>query len=501
MLTPAQRQEWISAGRVAGVAVLAALVAIFRFSPNYVLWSALGTPFILPEVARADDALRQLQHPFVSIDNYTNRVLQWRLFFPLLGRALSLPSKVYLALPHLGCLLVLIFIVRLALRRGLDWGEAFAMAALLATCSWFFVSTGLLGFFDSWYLLGLLVLVFTEDLRLAAAAVIVTPWIDERFVIMLPLSLLLRWQYRAAFCAPSEGTADWRETVRLGAALLPWLLIRVGALLAGHDPVTERLLQERNTHLNSVGAEYYLLGLWQGMRWAWIFVMSWLIFTWRQNLWRIWIPPTFLATLALSVFVAEDMSRSVSTLLPVIVLGVLLCARHGSRRFRTVLFGACALNFIFPAAHVVGDSVVPIRNFYQALQRTLPTGREAALYYDRYAVNLAPQGRLKEALLALGIAIECDPAYAEPYLHRAEIYVHFGRIKEALADANQAVMLDPKLPAAWLSRGKLRANSGDVSGAAADLDRALRCAPLDWPERPQTLSILKNLQAKTGVRP
>ncbi|MDE3083930.1 MAG: hypothetical protein KGJ37_01760 [Verrucomicrobiota bacterium] len=186
MQTSVQRQAGAVMMRLAGIALLAALFSLFRFSPNFSRWSALGTPFLLPEVARANDALRQLGHPLVHIDSYTNRVLQWRLFFPLLGHALHLPPKIYLALPHVGCLAVLVFIVGLTRKHGFGWLESFAAAALLATCSWFFVSAGLLGFFDSWYVLGLLLLVFSEDVRWAASAVLIAPWIDERFVIMLP---------------------------------------------------------------------------------------------------------------------------------------------------------------------------------------------------------------------------------------------------------------------------------------------------------------------------
>ena len=209
----------------------------------------------------------------------------------------------------------------------------------------------------------------------------------------------------------------------------------------------------------------------------------------------------FLGTLTINLVVAEDVSRSVSTIVPVIVLGALLLKRHQSQCFRPALFAACALNLIFPAGHVVGEGVAPVRNFYAALKQTLPTGYEAAFYYDQYAVLLAQQQRTPEALLALKFAIDADPAYAVPYLDRAEVYCKLGRLNEALANADHAVALNPGLPAAWLSRGTWRVKSHDFAGAWADLDRALRIAPADWPQRADALSMMKKLRTKMGARP
>jgi hypothetical protein len=488
--------------RVSAIVLLAALVSTFLFSPNFLRWLALGTPFILPEVARANDALRQLQHPFVGIDNYTSRVLQWRLFFPLLGHVLRLPPTAYLALPHLGCLLVLTFIVRLMGKHGFDGWESFAGAMVMATCSWFFVSMGLLGFFDSWYVLGLLFLVFVQDRRGVVAAIFITPWIDERFVIMLPLCLVLRWQYFKVFYGPRDARADLRGMAWLCAALLPWLLVRVGAFASGHDPVTGNFVRDMPAHQGAVKARSYLLGAWEGARWAWLFVAAWLVLSWRENRWRsVWLLPAFLFTLGLNLAIAEDISRSVSTVVPVIVLGLLLFKQHQPLRLRPVLFAACALNLIFPAAHVVGDSVMPIQYFYAALQHTLPAGKEAAFYYNQDAIRLAQVKRTKEALVAVNIAIELNPAQAEAYVTRAEIYANLGRLGEALADANHALVLDPRSPAAWHHRARLRLIRGDLAGAFTDFDQALRCAPPDWPRRAEVLAAMEKLRSKTAVAP
>src|SRR5579884_1874127 len=159
--------------RIGGAALLAALVSLFLFSPRFFFWREMEIPLLPampPEVARAKFAVMQLKHPFMRMDNHISLVLQWRLFFPLLGYALSLPPLVYLALPPLGCWLVLVYIMAVLRRHEIGWPDCLAVAILTATCSWFFVSTGWLAYFDSWWVLGLLVFVFSRP-RLAAIAV------------------------------------------------------------------------------------------------------------------------------------------------------------------------------------------------------------------------------------------------------------------------------------------------------------------------------------------
>ena len=50
-----------------------------------------------------------------------------------------------------------------------------ALTTLLATCSWFFVSTGWLGYFDSWLILSLLVVTFTRPWLWTVITVLIAP--------------------------------------------------------------------------------------------------------------------------------------------------------------------------------------------------------------------------------------------------------------------------------------------------------------------------------------
>ncbi|HXA13605.1 MAG TPA: tetratricopeptide repeat protein, partial [Opitutaceae bacterium] len=166
---------------------------------------------------------------------------------------------------------------------------------------------------------------------------------------------------------------------------------------------------------------------------------------------------------------------------------------------RPTLFAACALNLIFPAEHVVGNSTGPIQYFYAALQNPLPTGKEAAFYYNQYALILMQQKRMKEALLVLNISIELNPGQAETYVNRTAVYAGLGQLGEALADADHALALNPGLPSAWRNRGLLRSARGDFAGAFADFDQALRCAPPGWAQRAEVLSAMTKLRSKMAA--
>jgi hypothetical protein len=121
---------------------LAFILVVACFAPRFVHWSWIdldSAEHHPPEFNRAIDTLRQLEHPFTPITNPTNRVINWRLLFPLLGHVMRLPQWAFLALPSLGCLLTLGYVALLVRREGGTRPDAFAATVLTATTSWFFV--------------------------------------------------------------------------------------------------------------------------------------------------------------------------------------------------------------------------------------------------------------------------------------------------------------------------------------------------------------------------
>ena len=101
-------------------AIVAFLLINYFFCPRFVLWQGLGIPdaWFNPEVNRAVFALKQIQHPFEPINNVSNEVIRWRLLFPLIAHYLSIPNFIYLMLPHLGCIVVLVWIAKTAFDKA-----------------------------------------------------------------------------------------------------------------------------------------------------------------------------------------------------------------------------------------------------------------------------------------------------------------------------------------------------------------------------------------------
>ena len=62
-------------------------------------------------------------------------------------------------------------------------GATILVTLLFATLPWFFVSSGWLGYFDSWYVLGLVAAAFVPSRWVLGAAAALTPWVDERFLL------------------------------------------------------------------------------------------------------------------------------------------------------------------------------------------------------------------------------------------------------------------------------------------------------------------------------
>src|SRR5689334_11386033 len=86
--------------------VAAASVALLFFFPPIVYWRDLDPEFQAPTpmANRAHEVLRQLADPAYRSANPSNQAINWRLLFPYLGHWLHLPANVFLALPHVGCL-------------------------------------------------------------------------------------------------------------------------------------------------------------------------------------------------------------------------------------------------------------------------------------------------------------------------------------------------------------------------------------------------------------
>jgi hypothetical protein len=412
---------------VAASLVAAGLVTACH-CPRFVRWRGLDVPVIAtdPEVIRARAAVLQLRDPKVRIDDPTNAVLAWRLLPPTVGFALGLSRRVYLALPHAGCFAALAYVAFLVRRATKSPRAAFSVTVLAAGTSWFFVSSGWLGFFDSWYVLGLLAACFARSRAVVAAACLLTPWVDERIVLAVPLIVAVR--------GPDPALA----------AVLPYVGARLLSLGGGDAAARVHLVDHLDLRrVIAVPPDRWVRGLWHGLRPLWPFVIA-------AGPRRGWVVATVLAALLASLALAQDVSRSASIALPAALLGVEHLARTRPRFARRALLIGCAASLVLPARHVVTTFEMRIIS----LPHQLEAWRRPPPLLDPVVLTALAGGMVRE-----------------------------GRLAEARVRFDSALVLDPGHGPALLGRAGVREKLGDLPGARADLRAGLAVASVSEPCR------------------
>jgi tetratricopeptide (TPR) repeat protein len=475
-------------GQLLIIAICAMLIALLFFCPKFAFWRALPVEEIrfLPEVNRARAALQQLGDPFVAIDDPVNRAIQWRLLFPLIGHYLHIPKAVYLAMPWLGCLLVLMFVAHVVLEIRRDRTVAFVAALLAATSSWFFVSTGWLSYLDSWFVLALLVVAFARSRVFLAIACLLAPWVDERFAIGLPLAVVVRLAF--VLCVRREATqALFRDAIAVGAPAILYLALRI-ALFRSVDTSSSDSVNESLARIHNFAALWprALLGLWMALRVQWLLILAAvvLLVRSRRSILGGALVVAMLATAAVSAIVADDLSRSFAVLIPAAILGVVLLIQQHPRRAKPWLGALTAANLLLPASHVVYQFGVPIESAYRELARWKhPPDFLDSNYYVSVATGALQRQNLADARKSLDIAIKLDPRNTQALLNRAWLNLQTDDPPAAVRDADAALALTPTSPDALYSSAAAHLANGDAAVAREHASAALRLAPIDWPRR------------------
>jgi Tetratricopeptide repeat len=482
--------------------VVAFVLVIACFAPRFVLWGWIDldpAEHHAPEFNRAIDTLRQLEHPFVPITNPTNRVINWRLLFPLLGHLLRLPQRAFLALPPLGCLLVLGYVASLVRREGGTRPAALAATALMGTTSWFFVSTGWLAYFDSWYVLGLLVAAFSRSRIAPATACLLSPWVDERFVLTLPLIVLVR-----GICAGTiDGGVSKRfrsEGLLFCALMAPYCILRLIALVTAQDQGSAAHLRGHFATVHIAGV--VIDGLWSGLRALWVFVIvAPVLLASRGRLVQAGLLVLLVAaTAAANVSIATDLSRGTSTVIPAALLGIILLVRAGPRVARLPLAAALAFNLLAPAWHVIegwGEGI-PIFPLHVELYRLKHPPLHVALLHVTRAIKLGTQRQPTRALAEIETAIRIDPRSAAAQMSKGMVLDDMGKTAEAAKCYDRAVRLIPSVPDAYSQRALFHAAHGEIAAAIEDLRVAINLAPAASPTRDALRRALAQLLRRAG---
>lgn len=264
--------------------------------------------------------------------------IRWRLLPPVLGHALHLSPGLYFTLPWLALPWLIALVGHYALRLGATAAQAWGACLLTGTSSVFFSATCAKGYFDVGYLLLLLPVAFSPSRPVVLAACLAGPWIDEKFLFMLPSCLALRWAWE-------DFDRTWLVTAAAGIA--PYCLIRLAALLVGQDDSFARQLTMQATMFPHY-APALPEGWWYGFRLGWVLIGGGLWWSSRQLSARLrvalWL--SFLGSVAAISFLAWDTTRSIAMVFPFLLIGL---KEPKIARFALALG---LLNLLLPAAYV-----------------------------------------------------------------------------------------------------------------------------------------------------
>ncbi len=329
---------------VATVAVSLGL-SVLLFSPRLcVLLVPTAGSF---EWSRATTYLAQCAQPFAPA---AEAAMRWRLLPPLVAHVLRLPGNWPLAVPWAGLILLAGYIARSIDRLASSRLLALLAVALLFTTGPILFVTMCNGINDAWWMLGLLVVVFSESYWAVAVACALAPWVDERFLLALPLAACCR-----RICLGNAVPPGRASLLIVGAAALVYPVARIFSILSGSNDVSVAFVESA-----LVSAPHYLpfahLGWWMGYRGAWVVVLA--VF------WHLRLPlarPTLLLTLGASfagwaaiMILAADLTRSTDVLLPLFAVGACIIAKSmGTLSASRLLLALLAFNVVTPFEMVI----------------------------------------------------------------------------------------------------------------------------------------------------
>jgi hypothetical protein len=284
--------------------------------------------------------------------------------------------------------------------------------------------------------------------RVLAWTCLLAPFVDERFILAIPLAMSVRWVFSQWDQQQDQERKPNPFLVDAGIVLATagaYLLLRI-VLLTGNS-VAAAYLSRRQSELHEpLPLRLYLLGTWMSLRLVWLLVICLIALTFRQ---RRWAPGlALLATVAFSLVtalvIASDLSRSMCVLLPAAPLGLLLLAHEFPRTAKIVLPALLIGNLVLPPSNVVMTFTEPI---YSVL---------VCIDMFRYPPGIV------------------DPAF---YLKNGKEALDQGKPAEAIRFLDWSLKLDPQSSSAWLVRAMAKAKLKDFAGAAADEHAAMQLPP------------------------
>jgi len=264
----------------------------------------------------------------------------WRQLPALVCHYTGLRGQAALLFPWLGALAAVTYVAVIAARWNSDPRFVWGCTLLYASSSALLVPAHWWGINDGWMWLGLLAVSFSRGRAPLIAALLLCPWVDERFLLALPLALLLRGRL-----AVEE--FSWLQLLPL-AWVLPYVFARVAFDNSGG--AASGYLGSRTWMLASL-APFAPLGWWMAFRGGWV-ALGYVL---TLAGWRIAFATglTLLACFA----VASDISRSAAVLTPLLLAGCFEWHRRRPADSAAHVWWLALLNLLLPAAHVVHNKI------------------------------------------------------------------------------------------------------------------------------------------------
>jgi hypothetical protein len=368
------RRTWI----IATWTVLAALILGLRFSPDWVRFlaeaseaeAAATSAAQQPAIARALISgaaergalvIDQKNDLGFVIADPLHQALRWRLLAPAIGRALRLSDWATLGLAHLGCIGLILALVVLGTPEGSPFGLGGLWLALVAGATApVITSLGWLGYYDSLLALGLLVVAFTRHRGAVAAACLLTPWVDERFVVALPLALLVRWNVSS-----NSNPKAWLRHEAAGPIVLT-LAFTMTRLSLGGTGGSQTVGDYIRTFIfgQEITLADRIFGAWSGLRMGWVIIVAGLGSAWLgtpdvSHRRAAALGLVTFATLTVGLASAQDTARATVLIIPLLPWAWASAIERWPRPWRWI-GPMLALGAIFLPAHQVFGRIYTI---------------------------------------------------------------------------------------------------------------------------------------------
>ena len=325
---------------------------------------------------------------------------------------------------------------------------------------------------------------------------LLAPWIDERFVLALPVLIVTRCLW--ARHADDEDFAHWKKLTALTVSASVYLAIRLIGFLSDNDPVTSVYASQHLKLIQDVTPTTFAKGFWQGHRVMWLFAVAFLAYGWRSGPRVLFIGAAVVVTLSSvgSLLIAGDMHRSLEILFPAVIAGVFFTSKRFPKQFPIALGLVLAAGLALPASHRLWFENYPIRGLTHEILRPPQDTHERMIAGVTRARQLINEGDQAGAILIANELVETDEPHPIAFLFRAELRASMEQFDQAEGDVTAAEKLAPGSPDCAFTLGKIAFQRGDRTRALEAFQQAIRFGGPDWPGSPECQAAIQFLESQ-----